>query len=235
MRRTVWILLGLILVSMVGILCAYLEYLQTQKMKDGDFHPPICTRLQQNLGVVRQDGSGAGLLDLAGDVWVLAPVSVREPERWAESREVLKRLSTRYAARKDFHLVCLTVDPNAETPEVLAVAARELGAELPRWWFAAAGEDFVHKYLKDKFKMSMLPHRDAGHWVYDSSIMVVDRDRHIRLGQMGRLSLPFDFRQAAEWDSKGMKTGTDRSNQQTMEDVLIRTIDYLLAQPASAP
>jgi len=231
MRRTVWILVGLIVISGVGILFAYLQMARRQ---GAEFHPPISTRLQQNLGVVRQDGSGAGLLDLAGDVWVLAAVTVREPERWAKTRDVLKRLQTRYAGRKDFHLVCLTVDPNAETPEVLAGTAKDLGAELPNWWFAAAGEDFVHKYLKDKFKMSMLPHRDGGHWVYDTSVMVVDRDRHVRLGQLGQTSFPFDFEQAAEWDAKGMKTGTAKSNQQTMEDVLVQTIDFLLAQPASA-
>jgi hypothetical protein len=41
----------------------------------------------------------------------------------------------------------------------------------------------------------------------------------------------FDFAQAAEWDLKGTKTGTDRSNVEELELLLNHTIDKLLAEP----
>ena len=40
----------------------------------------------------------------------------------------------------------------------------------------------------------------------------------------------FDFQQAAAWDAKGAKTGTDRNNLQELEHLLNQTIDKLLVE-----
>jgi hypothetical protein len=36
---------------------------------------------------------------------------------------------------------------------------------------------------------------------------------------------------SAGWDAKGVKTGTDRTNVEELEQLLIKTIDELLAEP----
>ena len=41
----------------------------------------------------------------------------------------------------------------------------------------------------------------------------------------------FDFEQAAAWDAKGAKTGTEHSNVEQLEILLNHTIDKLLAEP----
>lgn len=223
LRRTALILTGLILAGAILVPMAYRKLLLKQAE---EFRPAYAGRLVHNLGVVRQDGSTAGLFDLAGDVWVVSAVCLEQPESWRSSREVMLRLRDRYAGREDFHLVCLTVDPENERPERLDAAAEELGARLPGWWMAAAGEEYVHKYLKNKLKLGTLPHRDeSGQWVYDPAIVVVDRDLHLR-----RMKVAFDFDAAAGWDGEGKKTGSGRSNVEELEVRLHRTIDHLLEQ-----
>jgi len=223
LRRTALVLGAVILAGGIFVPMAYRKLLSKQSE---EFRPAYAGRLVHNLGVVRQDGSTAGLFDLAGDVWVVAAVCFDEPEGWQRSRGVLLELQERYRGRDDFHLVCLTVDPEGERPERLKAAAAELGAELPAWWIAAAGEDYVHKYLKNKLKHGVLPHRDEdGRWNYDSSLVVIDRDLHIRQMKVG-----FDFDAAAGWDEQGLKSGTEKSNIDELKHQLIRTLDHLLAQ-----
>ena len=76
--------------------------------------------------------------------------------------------------------------------------------------------------------------------------VLIDRNRHVRravvpkvkVDQPGVVSsnrvVPFDFRQAAEWDEKGLITGTNLSNVQRMEELLGETIATLLSDKGDA-
>lgn len=242
LRKTAFWLFALIIASGVGIFAAYVKWGADQAKQNAEnARPGIVGRIDDKaeFGVVRQDSSGAKLSDLFGKVWVVCGVSVKQPESWKATREVLLRLNERYAGREDFRIVCFTVDPESEEPEVLAATARELGVGLPEWWFAAAGEEYVHKFLKNKLKLEQLPHRKDGKWIYDSSVVLVDRDRHIRRAVVPQKRggppyvAAFNFAQADQWDVDGVKTGNDRSNVGQLEFLLTETIDELLAQPVT--
>lgn len=244
LRRTAWWLVAIMIASGVGIYVAYLKWGEKQVAKQAEHaRPGIVGRIddKSEFGLVRHDTSGAKISDLFGKVWIVCGVSVKQPEGWKATREVLLRLNERYAGRDDFRIVCFTVDPNQEDPAVLAKAAAELGVGLPNWWFVGAGEEYVHKFLKNKLRLNQLPHREGDKWVYDSSVVLVDRDRHIRRAVVPqkRGGPPyvgaFDFAQAEEWDAKGVKTGIEKSNVQQMESLLVQTIDELLAQPVTPP
>lgn len=228
LRRTALILVAIMIVGGVGILYAYSKVAKKQAY---DPRPPIYGRLNENLAVVRQDGSTAGLLDLDNCVWLACAVSVNQPDSWKRSREVMMRMRDHYAGNPQVRFVCLTIDPEKETPEVLAKTASEVGAELPKWWFVGAGQEFIQKYLKDKFKLGAMPSFDGKQWSYNPKIILVDRNRHLRQGKNGRAVVNFDFDVAASYDEQGLKSGSDKSNVELMEEVLIRTIDTLLAEP----
>ena len=92
----------------------------------------------------------------------------------------------------------------------------------------------------------MLPHEEGGKWVYDGSLVLIYRNRHVRravvpkvkIGEPGVVSsnqvVTFDFGQAAAWDEKGLMTGTDLSNVERMEELLGETIATLLAEKDDA-
>lgn len=244
LRLTGMILVVLMLVSGFGILIAYNR---SAKRQAGDDRPALGTgRLDKNFRVWRQDESEAGLLDMEGDVFVISPVSFEQPEGWTSTREILGDLKSRYGDRDDFHIVMMTVDPENEPPTKLAGYAKELGAELPFWWLVGASEESTHKFLKNRLKAQIMPHKKDEEWQYDRSLVIVDRDRHLRQATVRaknakgkelnfRNPVPLDFEQAAAWDAEGRSEGLEKSNVETMKDLLFKTIDDLLAQPAAEP
>lgn len=239
LRRTGLILAVLMLVSGFGILIAYN---QSAKRQAADDRPALGQgRLDKNFRVWRQDESEAGLLDLAGDVFVIAPVSFRQAGEWTATRDVLLALAERYGDREDFHIVMLTVDPENEPPAEMPAHAAELGAELPFWWLAGASEESTHKFLKNRLKAQIMPQRKDGRWEYDPALVVVDRDRHLRQATVRarnaegkelnfRNPVPFDFEEAAKWDAEGRSGGIEKSNVETLRELLFKTIDHLLEQ-----
>jgi cytochrome oxidase Cu insertion factor (SCO1/SenC/PrrC family) len=237
LRRTAFILLTVMLVSGVGVLVAYLKLAERQA---ADETPSFKGRIEKNLRVWRQDEKEADLSELDGQVYVIAPVLFSKPEGWKHTREVLERLSKHYADRKDFHIVCLTVDPENETPKLLTGFANELGATLPQWWLGGAREESIHKFLKNILKMETIPYKKDGEWVYDGTLVIVDRDRHIRKGSVrsgtrSRLDAKFDFEAAADWDAKHSPAEDPNRVSTDLENLLLQVVDYVLAKPVTAP
>lgn len=240
LRRTAFILVALMAVGSIAMLVAYNRW-AAEAAKDD--RPALVGRLDKNFKVWRQDESEAGLLDLAGDVWVISPVSFAQPDGWKTTRGVLEKLAERYGDRTDFHIVNLTVDPENEPPAELAKYAAELGAELPQWWLAGAQADSMHKFLKNRLKAGFYPAEKDGVWEYDPSLVLVGRDRHIRKATVRarkpdgkelnyRNPVDFDFEQAAKWDAEGRSEGLEKSNVAALEELLFHTIDRLLEDPA---
>jgi len=235
LRRTAFILLTIMIVSGVGIFYSYMKLAERQA---SDETPSFKGRIEKNFKVWRQDESEGDLSDMAGEAYVIVPVLFSEPERWKATRGVLERLAERYKDRTDFHIICLTVDPENESPKKLAAFAEQLGAKLPGWWLGATREESVHKFLKNVLKMETIPHRKDGRWDYDGTVVVVDRDRHIRKGTVrtskrSRADAPFDFEAAAAWDKDHPTEGDPGRVSRDLENLLIHVIDHVLAQPVS--
>ncbi|MCU0794567.1 MAG: SCO family protein [Akkermansiaceae bacterium] len=241
LRRTAFILVALMVVSSLAVIFAYNRW-AAEAAKDD--RPALIGRLDKNFKVWRQDESEAGLLDLAGDVFVIVPVVFSQPEGWQQTRKILEELSARYAGREDFHIVCLTVDPEKEAPAELAKYAESLNAKLPQWWLAGTREESLHKFLKNRLKAATYPVKKDGVWEYDPSIVVIDRDRHIRQATVRarkasgeelnfRNRVVFDFEQAAAWDAEGRSEGLGKTNVETLRELLFATLDRLLSEPVT--
>ena len=242
LRRTAFALVGIMLIGGFSILFAYNRWAKDQAADD---RPAFVTRLLQNFKVARQDGSEAGLLD-GNPLLVLAPVVFEDPESWATTREILREFEERYAGREDLRIVALTVDPKAETAEELERYAAEVGAELPQFWVAGAEEESTHKFLKNRLKAGIMPHRKDGRWVYDRSLVVVDPAGHVRQATVRakrangrelnyRTPVPFDFEQAREWDEAGRSEGLEKTNVETLRELFFGTIDRLLNEGKNSP
>lgn len=241
--RKLWLTAGiLVLVMIFGgalVLKAYERY--TQKQSANERAAMNTNRLtpEKDLPLVRQDGSRGALLDLSGKVIVIQVVAAGDLSISSRSNEVMKRVAEQYASQADCALVSLVIDPGpAENARaVLESAAADLGAKFPQWWVATNQPELLHKYLKKEFKASIFPHNKDGKWIFDTSVVVVDRNGVIRQPVVPQKQGgppyvgPFDFDQAATWDERGVKTGTDRNNVGELQHLLLKTIDELLAEP----
>jgi len=140
--------------------------------------------------------------------------------------------------------VTLLLDPipREELEETLASAADEMGIGMPQWWLGTNDAVDLHRFIKNQLKADVFPHLDDdGKWVFDTTLTLIDRNRHIRhavVRQENQSGPPylaaFDFDQAAGWDTQGIKTGTDRTNVEELEALLDKTIRQLLVEEPEA-
>lgn len=237
LRKTAFWLVLIMVVSGAGILASYAQWMKKQADDD---RPAFVGRLSDQLDfpVTRQDGSKEGLNRLFGHVTIYCGFSARQQDDWKATRAVLQKLAARYAGREDFHIVCLTVDPANEGIPLLEATGKDLGASLPQWWLASTGEAEAHKFLKNTLKLGFTPERKGDKWSFDPALTVVDRDRHLRQATIkssvySRARVTLDFEQAARWDAEGRTKGLEKSNQETLEALLFKMVDDLLAHPVT--
>lgn len=233
LRRTAWILVAFAIFGGVFIFMAYERYASNANKED---RPSYVGELRYNLPVLRQDGVRVGLDELQGKVWVLNSISVTRPESCALAVRVMQDLAKKYESLQDVVFISMVIDPGApeQAAALLKQEAQRQGAKLPQWWFATTEPAVLHKYLKDKCKLGMLPHQEQGQWKYDTSLVLVDRNLKLRKAVVPQqrggppFVTGFDFSQAEGWDSKGIKTGTERSNVAELQHLLESTIEILL-------
>jgi cytochrome oxidase Cu insertion factor (SCO1/SenC/PrrC family) len=242
LRNTAFVLVGIMIFGGFFILKAYDRWALS---KAGDDRPAVVYRIQKerDLRMLRQDGQSADLADLRGNVVAVHVISLRNPETAELSLGVMKRLAQSRAATADFRLISLVVDPLAENELIptLQKAAASHGMELPQWWLGSNEPGTLHKFIKNELKADTYPHEKDGKWEFDSSIVLIDRDGHIRRAVVPQkrggppFIATFDFQQAAAWDAKDVLTGTERNNQQELEFLLNQTVDKLLAESLESP
>lgn len=238
LRRTAWILVAIMVLGGTLVTTAYNKW---AKEKFKDTRPAVVYRItkERDLRMVRQDGKQANIFDLRGQVIALNIISLKHPETAQRSFEVMRRLSAKFSARDDFKLVTLVVDPIApeKSSGTLAQAAESLSIKLPQWWLGTNDKPTLDKFIKNELKTSVYPIEENGKWTFDTSVILIDRNGHIRRGVVPQKRgghpyvANFDFDEAAEWDGRGVKTGTSNSNAAEMENLLHLTIDLLLAEP----
>ena len=233
LRRTALILLAIMIVGGIVILKAYEK--RVAESSDDD-RPSFLTQISETKDLVfmRQDGEVTDLISLKGKVLVIQSLPKDQPDPLATA--VMKRLAEKFGDEDDFALVTLMLDPGKaeDLKGELAQLADGLGAELPQWTVGSNDRPTLHKFIKNEFKANRLPHEEGGEWRYDSSLVLVDKNRHVRRAVVPqkRGGAPyvatFDFEQAQSWDDEGIETGTDLSNLQQLEVLLEDTIEILM-------
>ncbi len=239
LRNTALVLVAIMVVGGWLVLKAYEKW---SIGKAGDDRPAVIYRItpERDLRMIRQDGEQVDLKDLRGKVVAINVFSLRDPQAAERSMAVMKRLAQNRSAEADFTLVSLLIDPipSAELITTLAQTALDREIALPKWWLGSNEPKTLHKFIKNELKADTYPNDRTGKWDYDASIVLIDKDGHIRRAVVPQKQggppfiATFDFNQAASWDEKGVKTGTELTNAAQLEVLLNSTIDKLLAEPA---
>lgn len=238
LRNTALILVAIMFLGGWFILKAYETW---SKGKAADDRPAMVYRItkERDLRMLRQDGQTVNIADLRGKVIAINVFSLRDASIAERSFEVMKRLAATRSGQADFQLVSLLVDPvpAEKLVEVLSQTASGRSIQLPQWWLGSNEPKTLHKFIKNELKTSTYPNENNGKWDYDPSIILIDKNGHLRRAVVPQkvggppFIATFDFAQAADWDTKGVKTGTSRSNIEELEVLLGNTIDKLLAEP----
>ncbi|MEO5914970.1 MAG: hypothetical protein ABIS50_12105 [Luteolibacter sp.] len=239
LRNTAFVLVAMMLLGGWLIMLSYKQWSKTQALDD---RPAVIYRItpERDLRMLRQDGKTVDLVNLRGHVIAVQVMSNRDPQTAKLGLEVMQRLAQSRAGEKNFNLVSLVLDPEPAEKllATLATTANSLGATLPQWWVGANEPNTLQKFIYNQLKASVSPFEKDGKWQYDASIVLIDKNGHIRRAVVPQKQggspyiATFDFEQAAGWDAKGVKTSPAdiNTNVEQLEILLNHTIDKLLAE-----
>lgn len=152
--------------------------------------------------LVERSGQRVTLVDLRGKVWVANFIYTECTETCPLQSLQLSRLQEEFAGSPDLRLVSITVDPEHDTPKVLARYAERYRADPRRWLFLTGPKGAIYALAKAGFKLGVydaspsapLPgalsifgptpafasHGSKGLILHSSRFVLVDRQGRIR-------------------------------------------------------
>ena len=138
----------------------------------------------KDLEAVNQNNERVKLSDLRGKVWLVAEFFAICPHCAVRNGQELREIYDEFRDHPDFHIVCITVDPEQDQQEKLSDYAKALGADASDWWFLNAGDmKATHAYLENELKFFGVRERTDpadieanGRFAHDLSFLLVDRE-----------------------------------------------------------
>jgi cytochrome oxidase Cu insertion factor (SCO1/SenC/PrrC family) len=142
--------------------------------------------LTGDLEATNQDGEKVSLGQLRGKVWVVAEFFAVCPVCARRNAADLQTLYEKFGSNPDFHIVCISVDPEQDNVEKLKEYAGAFNAQAKNWWFLTGEREPIHRYLTDELKFLAVQERTdpdeiaaEGRYRHDMGIIVVNRDMQV--------------------------------------------------------
>jgi len=127
--------------------------------------------------LTREDGSTFDTSKtLRGKVWIGDFIFTNCPGPCPRMTQFMKRLQDQTRGIDDLRLVSITVDPDRDTPQVLAAYAKRFGADPARWSFLTGSKSELHHLSKDVFKLGDV----APDFEHSTRFVLVDKLNRIR-------------------------------------------------------
>lgn len=186
--------------------------------------------IAKDLTATNQDGKTVKLSDLKGKVWIAAEFFAICPHCAVRNGQELRAIYDEFKAHPDFHIACISVDPENDRQEKLADYATALGADSRNWWFLNAGDvKGTHEYLEKELKFFGIRERKDpadieanGRYAHDLGFLLVDRDFRV----VGKWPL-------ADARSEQARKDTPELYEQLKKDLFERIRTELAANPAT--
>ena len=177
-----------------ALILATTLYIRSSQLKPELVTPeaiPLLT-LEKDLTLTNQDGTEIHISDLKGKVWAFAQFYATCPMCAKRNGQGLKNLYQTFKGQSDFSLVCITVNPEEDTPEKMKSYAESLGADTSNWLFLTGDPEKLKDYMLNEMKYDPIQKREdpeeamaKGALAHNMSIAVFDRN----LTMVGRRDL----------------------------------------------
>jgi len=129
-----------------------------------------------------RSGRTIGSADLLGEVWVVGFFFTRCAGPCPKLSSNMQGAQAQLA-ESGVKLVSISVDPNFDTPAVLAEYAERYDADADRWWFLSGPEQATYDLMQDSFFLGVSTDMDeiaALRVTHATKLVVVDREGAIR-------------------------------------------------------
>ncbi len=120
----------------------------------GTSPPPVLAELP-DFQLVNRDGRSVALADLAGRPWVAGFIFTRCALACPRLTAQMLRLGAARPGGAPVRRVSITVDPEHDTPEVLAAYAAAHGIDDPEWLLLTGARERIYELARDGFKLAV--------------------------------------------------------------------------------
>lgn len=151
-QRLLWA--GLVVALLAIGIYALNDWLKSQEITEPSRIIPVVGTVPE-FTLTDQSGKPFGTSDLKGKIWVMDLIFTNCAGTCPMLTVEMANLQKSLKKTKDIHLVSISVDPNNDTPEVLAEYAKKYNADLTNWHFLTGKVSTIYTVAKDGFKMTV--------------------------------------------------------------------------------
>jgi protein SCO1/2 len=177
--RWPWLVLGAVLIAVLG--------LRVLSLRIGSPELPILARVP-SFTLTDQRGTAITSGDLTGKVWIASFIYTTCPGPCPRVVQRVADVQRRLGDEADLRFVSFSVDPAADTPEVLAAYGESRGIEPERWKLVTGSVPAVVDLVRRGFLLAVERADDTdpqvlaseGPVVHDLRLALVDRDLQVR-------------------------------------------------------
>jgi protein SCO1 len=159
-----------------------------------------------DFALTERSGRAVTRADLLAKVWIATFIYTQCTETCPLQSARLTRLQTEFTAERDLVLVSITVDPERDTPAVLAAYAQRYAADPSQWWFLTGPKRAIYRLAEDGFRLGVVDpddppqtgalfrwlapapafatHGSKGLVMHSSRFVLVDRQARIRASHL---------------------------------------------------
>jgi protein SCO1 len=133
-----------------------------------------------DFSLIDQSGKPVMLADLRGKVWIADFIFTNCAGTCPMISGTMRRLQN--SLPQDVHLVSFSIDPERDTPEVLAKYADEFRADKNRWHFLTGEKEKLHQLSIQGFKLALdeTGGTDVEPITHSTRLVLVDKAGKIR-------------------------------------------------------
>ena len=109
-----------------------------------------------DFALTERSGRAVRRADLLGRVWLANFIYTQCRETCPLQSAEVARLQAQFVREADLRFVSITVDPEHDTPAVLARYAEQYGADPAPWWFVTGDRRGIYRLATDGFHLGVV-------------------------------------------------------------------------------
>lgn len=168
--------------SLVVLLVACTVLLTLRARHESAARAATTARALPEFRLLERDGRSVTRRDLLGKVTVVTFIFTRCTDSCPLQTARMAQLQRELADEPDLRLVSVTVDPEHDTPAVLAAYAARVGADPRRWLFLTGQAQDVWRFMGDALSLPAPAGSAAGRGgiTHTGGLLLVGRDGVVR-------------------------------------------------------
>ncbi|HEX2229997.1 MAG TPA: SCO family protein [Candidatus Binatia bacterium] len=134
--------------------------------------------------LIERSGRSSTLADMRGKVWIADFIYTTCTDTCPMQSAAMSRLQEKFGAQADLQFVSFTVDPERDTPDVLARYADRFKASADRWLFLTGDKEEIAQLVQEGFRLSAAavtdPTSNESVILHSPRFVLIDRKNQIR-------------------------------------------------------